>query len=142
MLRLAGSLSRFTFHVSRASWYHLFTPLALLSSPPMALPDLITIARATQNAALSSLNASNPTYLASLITAASDAIRRACGRDFSLTTYTEYYSGSVSSGTAGPLRLRQFPVVEITRVATSPRPALLVQNTDAVTNQRATVETT
>lgn len=108
----------------------------------MALPDLITVSRATQNAALSALNASNAAYLASLITAASDAIRRACNRDFSQSTYTEYYSGSGSSGTVEPLRLRQFPVTEITRVATSPRAALHVQNTDGLGNQRATVETT
>src|SRR5579884_529304 len=108
----------------------------------MSLPDLITTARATQNAALSALNASNPSYLASLITAASDAIRRVCGRDFSQTSYSEYYSGSIGSGTVEPIRLRQFPVLEITRVASNPRPALRVQNTDGVTNQRATVETT
>ena len=108
----------------------------------MSLPDLITVSRATQNAALSALNASNASYLASLITTASDAIRRACNRDVSQTSYTEYYSGSGSSGTVEPLRLRQFPVAEITRVATSPRAALHVQNTDGITNQRATVETT
>lgn len=106
----------------------------------MSLPDLITTSRATQNAALSALNTSNPAYLASLITAASDAIRRACNRDFSQNSYTEYYSGGIY--VREPLRLRQFPVTEITRVATSPRAALHVQNTDGVTNQRATVETT
>ena len=106
----------------------------------MSLPDLITSARATQNASLATLNSSNSTYLASLITAASDAIRRACSRDFSQTTYTEYYSGGIYI--REPLRLRQFPVLEITRVAANPHPALLVQNLDNGTNQRATVETT
>src|SRR5436305_864609 len=106
------------------------------------MSDLITTSRATQNAALLALNASNPTYLASLITAASDAIRRVCNRDFTQSSYTEFYSGSISSGTLEPLRLRQFPVLEITRVASNPRSALRVQNTDSVTNQRATVETT
>ena len=106
----------------------------------MSLSDLITISRATQNAALSALNASNPTYLASLITAASDAIRRVCNRDFTQSSYTEYYSGGIYI--REPLRLRQFPVLEITRVASNPRSALRVQNTDSVTNQRATVETT
>jgi len=106
----------------------------------MPLPDLITNSRATQNAALASLNTSNPTYLASLITTASDLIRRVCNRDFSQTSYSEYYSGGIYI--REPLRLRQFPVLEITRVASNPRPALLVQNVDAGTNQRATVETT
>ena len=106
----------------------------------MSLPDLITNSRAIQNATLASLNSSNPSYLASLITAASDSIRRACNRDFSQTSYTEYYSGGMYI--REPLRLRQFPVLEITRVATNPRAALLVQNVDSGTNQRATVETT
>lgn len=106
----------------------------------MSLPDLITSSRAAQNATLASLNSSNPAYLSSLITAASDSIRRVCNRDFSQATYTEYYSGGIYI--REPLRLRQFPVLEITRVATNPRPALQVQNVDSGTNQRATVETT
>ena len=104
------------------------------------MSDLITLSRAAQNPSLAQLAASSPAYLASLITAASDAIRRACGRDFVLSSYSEYHNGGVY--VREPLRLRQFPVVEITRVAAAPRAALLVQNVDAVTNQRATVETT
>jgi len=104
------------------------------------LPDLITTSRATQHAALNTLNSTNPTYLASLITTASDLIRRTTHRDFSQTTYTEYHSGGIYL--REPLRLRQFPVLQISRVAMSPRPALLIQNTDPVTNQRATAETT
>ena len=104
------------------------------------LPDLITTSRATQHAALNTLNSTNPTYLASLITTASDLIRRTTHRDFSQTTYTEYHSGGIYI--REPLRLRQFPVLQISRVAMSPRPALLIQNTDPVTNQRATAETT
>ncbi|MDB5353601.1 MAG: hypothetical protein JWN24_54 [Phycisphaerales bacterium] len=104
------------------------------------MSDLITPSRAAQNPTLASLSASNPGYLASLITAASDAIRRACGRDFTLCSYTEYQSGGIYI--REPLRLRQFPVVEITRIACNPLPALLVQNADPLTNQRATVETT
>ena len=106
----------------------------------MPLPDLITTSRATQNANLAALNSSNPSYLTSLITAASDAIRRACNRDFSLNSYTEYYSGGIYI--REPLRLRQFPVIEITRVAANPRAAIHIQNTDSSTNQRATIETT
>jgi len=104
------------------------------------MPDLITPSRAAQNPALAQLASSGPAYLASLISAASEAVRRACGRDFTLGSYTEYHSGGIY--VRQPLRLRQFPVVEITRVASGPRPALLVQNVDANTNQRATVETT
>ena len=104
------------------------------------MPDLITPSRAAQNPALAQLAISGPAYLASLISAASDGVRRATGRDFALCSYTEYHSGGIFI--REPLRLRQFPVVEITRVATSPRGALLVQNIDGITNQRATVETT
>ena len=104
------------------------------------MPDLITLARAAQNPTLATLGASNPAYLASLITAASDAVRQNCRRELTLSAYTEYHSGGIYI--REPLRLRQFPVLEITRVATSPRPALLVQNVDSITNQRATVETT
>ncbi len=104
------------------------------------MQDLITSSRAGQNPALAQLASTAPAYLASLISAASDAIRRSCARDFTLGSYSEYQSGGIYI--REPLRLRQFPVVEITRVAANPRPALLVQNVDAITNQRATVETT
>src|SRR5437764_56659 len=104
------------------------------------MPDLITPARAAQNPTLASLSAANPAYLASLVTAASDAVRQTCRRDFTLGSYSEYHSGGIYL--REPLRLRQFPVAEINRVAASPRPALLVQNVDPLTNQRATVETT
>jgi hypothetical protein len=104
------------------------------------MPDLITIPRATQNPALASLNATNPAYLASLVTAASEAVRRECGREFILSAFTEYHSGGIYIREA--LRLRQYPVAEITRVAASPRPAMLVENVDPITNQRATFETT
>ena len=120
--------------------FHPLTPSPCHPFTLMSLPDLITSARATQNTSLSNLNSSNPGYLASLITAASDAVRGACHRDFSQTSYTEYYSGGIYI--REPLRLRQYPVIEITRIATDPRPALLVQNVGAGTNQRATVETT
>ena len=77
------------------------------------MPDLITISRAAQNPTLASLNATNPAYLASLVTAASDSIRRECGREFILAAFTEYHSGGIYI--REPLRLRQYPVAEITR---------------------------
>ncbi|HWE02445.1 MAG TPA: hypothetical protein VG326_08535 [Tepidisphaeraceae bacterium] len=104
------------------------------------MPDLITISRACQNPTLMSLSASNPAYLASLVTAASDSVRRECGREFLLAAFSEYHSGGIYI--REPLRLRQYPVAEITRVAASPRAALLIQNFDDASNQRATFETT
>lgn len=106
----------------------------------MSLADLISTDRAVQNTALAALQSSSPDYLASLITAASDMIRRRCNRDFVQSAYSEYYSGGVYLN--APIRLRQFPVLEITRVASNPQPALRVMNFDSATNQRATVETT
>ena len=104
------------------------------------MSDLISISRAAQIPALAAVAAANPAYLGSLVSAASDAIRRRCGRDFTLSSYTEYHSGGIYI--LEPLRLRHFPVAELTRVAAGPRPALLARNIDAVTNQRATIETT
>lgn len=104
------------------------------------MPDLITLSRAVQNATLAAVAASSPAYLASLITAASDEVRRKCGRDFTLGAYTEYHSGGIY--VREPLRLRQFPVAQITRIAATPLPALHVRNVDPIGNQRATVETT
>ena len=106
----------------------------------MSLPDLITTDRAVQNATLAALQISAADYLASLVSAASDMIRRRCNRDFVQNAYTEYCSGSAYPNAS--IRLRQFPVLEITRVASNPQPALRVMNLDSQTNQRATVETT
>ena len=95
----------------------------------MSLPDLITPDRAMQNASFATLQASTTDYLASLITSGHrNVIRRRCNRDFVQAAYTEYYSGGIY--TNAPIRLRQFPVLEITRVAANPLPALRVINLD------------
>ncbi len=86
---------------------------------------------------LAALASSNPSYFASLVSAASGAIRAECHRDFTVSSYTEYHSGSPNQGA---LRLRQFPVMAITRVATAAL-ALQVNNSGAFA-QRATVATT
>lgn len=103
----------------------------------MPLPDLITTPRAVQNAQLAALGTTNLSQLQSLITAASDAIRRYCHRDFSLTSYSEYYSGGIYI--KEPLKLRQFPVTQISRVAIA-NIALQVLNSGGA-NQRATIQT-
>lgn len=104
------------------------------------MADLITASRAIQNANLATLNTANPDYLASLITAASVAIERACGRVFGTASYREYLSGPRYQGDA--LRLSHYPVLSISRVAACPTRALCVTNTASTTNQRATVATT
>lgn len=102
--------------------------------------DLISVDRATENAVLSALNTSNPTALASLISAASVAIERYCHRTFSLQSYSEIYSGGGIP--YSEIQLANYPVVEITRIATSPQGVLLITNTGTTTNQRATISTT
>lgn len=103
------------------------------------MADLITNARAIQNSALNALNTSNPSYLASLIDAASDAICRYCARDFTDTLYTDYYDVGVIQR-AVPILLRQYPIIAVSRVALASR-ALQIQNANSA-NQRATIQTT
>jgi hypothetical protein len=104
----------------------------------MAIFDLITVDRAIQNATLAALNATNPAYLQSLIDAVSDSICRYCCRDFTQQTYQDYMSIDVVQCRV-PILIRQYPVVQITRVALAVR-ALQVQNSNNTTNQRATVQ--
>jgi hypothetical protein len=105
----------------------------------VATGDLITNEYAQQNSTLSALQTSNPVALASIISAASQAIRTACMRDFGSNTYTEYKSGGGYPNQY--LSLDQYPVTEITRVAAHPLPVLNIRNSSSV-NQRATVATT
>lgn len=101
------------------------------------MADLITIPRSIQSAALAALGASSPAQLQFLVSAASDAIRRHCHRDFTQTAYSEYYSGGIYI--KEPLKLRQFPVIGVSRVAIA-NIAIQVLNSGA-TAQRATIQT-
>ncbi len=104
------------------------------------MADLITPERAILNGTLKTLSESNPDALAALISSASTTIIRYCHVDFTSTSYSEYYDGG---GTPYQrLALRQFPVLSISRVATSPQTVLVIQNTNTSLNQRATVQTT
>ena len=91
-------------------------------------------------ASLAALQASDPDYLAALISTASQAIRDACCRNLAVQTYTEYHSGGGYPYQL--IQLRQFPVVSpgITRIATTPTGVLTVVNNSSA-NQRATVAT-
>jgi hypothetical protein len=62
-----------------------------------------------------------------------------CCRTLIQTTYTEYLSGG--NYPYDQVFLKEFPVIAITRLATSPRSALTV-TADSNTNQRATIATT
>lgn len=102
------------------------------------MADLIDIARAQQNSTLAALQVGSGDLLASLITAASDTIRRYCHRDFNLQTYSHYCSGDIYKKM--PLLLRQYPVQSINRIGFANQ-AILIQNSGA-SCQRATVATT
>lgn len=100
---------------------------------------LVDATRATYNATLSAVNTANPSLLTALLAAASTKIKQYCYRDFWQTTYTEYYDGG--NHPYDVLKLRQYPVANVTRLAVNPKAALAVSNTSAA-NQRATVATT
>ncbi len=100
------------------------------------MPDLIDQARAQLNSELASLDTD---LLAALITAASNLIERYCKRTFAAGDYTEYISGA--GYPYDLIRLRNFPVNSIARVAANPIGVLMITNNPS-TNQRATVATT
>lgn len=101
---------------------------------------LVSTARLTQNAQLSALNTANPNLVASMLSAATTAIQRETLRTLIYGTTTEYISGGNYPNQV--LHLKEFPVVEITRVATNPQTVLNVTNGNSSLNQRATIETT
>lgn len=101
--------------------------------------DLISVNTAIQNAALSALYTADSIYLSRLISAASTAIEAYCMRRFTAQNFTEVYSGSGLP--YAEIQLANYPVLAISRIATSPQPVLIIRNTSAV-NQRATVATT
>ena len=100
------------------------------------MPDLITLARAKQ--AIPSVPSADDAIVEDLIDAASEMIEHYCRRTFALTTYDEIANGRFD----GRLRLKQFPIVTVTRIAASNGAALRVVNENTSLNQRATVRIT
>jgi hypothetical protein len=97
--------------------------------------DLITLDRARQSVP-SAVNAEEP-ILATLITAASAAVRRYCRRDFNRADHDE-----LIDGTGRPvLALRQYPVLAVASVRTDPTAVLAITNTSSA-NQQARVAVT
>jgi hypothetical protein len=111
--------------------------MPIILQPISTTANLVSADRAQQNATLAALATANAAYFASLVSAASGAIRAECHRDFTVSSYVEYHSGSPNQRV---LRLRQFPVGAISRIATAVT-ALQVNNGSAAV-QRATVATT
>lgn len=100
--------------------------------------DLITLKRA-KIAFPQLLDTTQDATISVLITAASRAIERYCKRKFLVNAYDELYDAAGD----GVILLRNFPVVQITRLALSPVPVLQIQNANVTTTvSRATVATT
>lgn len=101
----------------------------------MAAPDLITsdYAAAFLLAAGVTPNAGQAAFLPSLITSASEAVRRVCNRNFDRRIYADEYD----PGGMGVM-LREFPVNAVLRVAGNRSTAISIA-ADRNTNQRATV---
>lgn len=100
----------------------------------MAAKDLITRARAYQS--LQGVTGVD-SLLDTLITAASDAIARWCGRSFHSRAVEELHDAG-----GEVLLLREYPVQAVTWVRGNPQVVLRVENTSTTLNQRATVAIT
>ena len=85
------------------------------------------------------LNGLSPSQVTSLLAVASSAIERICKRTFGLTQYQSYLSGGGQPYDL--IRLDNFPVSQITRMASLPLPVLTIRQTNTTTYQRATVDT-
>jgi hypothetical protein len=103
----------------------------------MAAKDLITLSRAKQNIQAIT-DTSQDALLTTLITAVSDAIEKHCLRRFVATARDELYNGTGDRR----LILREYPIQSVQSVRYRPVTVLKVQNTDTLTNQRATVQVT
>lgn len=103
------------------------------------MQDLISLPRACQSVKLAALNVTSPALLSSLVTGASESVRRYCCRDFTQQAYEEYQAvGVVQKGV--PILVRQPPITSIDRIGMANR-ALLITNNNNQVNQRATVAT-
>lgn len=96
------------------------------------MADLITAAQASALLELTDLQAAR---LPTLVTAASEVVRRWCGRDFTRATYDERYR----VGQDRVIVLRQRPVNGVSRVAAGRALALTIAN-GSTSVQRATVQ--
>ena len=103
----------------------------------MAVKDLISLARCEQSMQ-NYTPGSNDAVVSTLITAASDAIEKYCCRHFYSRSFDELYNGTGDRR----LVLREYPIQSVQSVRYRPVTVLKIQNTDQLTNQRATVAVT
>jgi hypothetical protein len=90
----------------------------------------------SSNAILATLNDAAVT---NLLAVASSQIEKICKRTFGLTQYQSYLSGGGQPYDL--IRLDNFPVSQITRMASLPLAVLTIRQTNTTTYQRATVDT-
>lgn len=117
------------------------------STAPVSNPspvDLITSLYATQVLAAGGITLTGPqsAILPTLITAASREIIRYCSRQFALTTYTDILTPEgqrQDRGEPATAKLSAFPVQSVASVLTGRAGVLTIKNTDASTNQFASV---
>lgn len=105
----------------------------------MALPPLINMTYAQSNPLLAPLAITNQPELEDIILAATNKVRKYCRRNFNQQSYTKYFVGG--SYPFDLLMVNECPIIQVTRLATSPKVVLNVSNTSQ-NNQRATVATT
>jgi hypothetical protein len=119
--------------------------MAITLTANTASDDLISAARAQYVPDIATAYAANSAYVATLISAASAAIRKYTRRNLTQDDYTEYFSGArhaIGDYKAVPqLVLSESPVQSVARVATDPTTVLTITNTSSSV-QRATVGTT
>jgi hypothetical protein len=101
------------------------------------MSNLITSDRALCNLNNRATTSDEDATIAALIAAVSSAIENYCWQTFAVVSYDELYPGTHKR----ELVLRNYPTIEIDRVAYCPLPVLQVTNT-STDNQRATVKVT
>jgi len=101
------------------------------------MADLINATSAKLRINQASFSSDEDDLIDALVTAVSKAVKTYCGREFDSQTFDEVYENTDS----GRLVLRQYPIISIARVATSPTTVLQITNTSA-SHQRATVAVT
>jgi len=103
----------------------------------VAAKDLVTLARAEQSMQ-NYTPGSNDSVVSTLVTAVSEAIEKYCCRHFYSRSIDELYNGTGDRR----LILREYPIQSVQSVRYRPVTVLKIQNSDQLTNQRATVAVT
>lgn len=102
----------------------------------MGTYNLINADRAKFNIKQTTFTTAENQTIDALIAACSEAFSRFCGRTFQVAQHDELISGNLEER----IKLRNFPLLSVDRVATGLTTLLEIQNTSWPTNNRATVQ--